>query len=137
MSALLRQLWPIISHQRTLHRRPNALQRNRMNTRTDPWIPFWRSGYMEGESLLFLETTPGKPATSSLLVAPNGSVSLKSATGEVEYVDNVDYTVDKASGLLTRTSGSRIPKTTVAELHPSLDPDGSGFMHVRGNPNAF
>jgi lysophospholipase L1-like esterase len=22
-------------------------------------------------------------------------------------------------------------------LHPSLDPDGSGFMHVRGNPNAF
>jgi acyl-CoA thioesterase-1 len=108
-----------------------------MTTRTDPWVPFWRSGHMDGESLLFLETTPGKPATSSLLVKPDGPVSLTSATGEVEYVENVDYTLDRASGLLTRTSGSRISKTTVAELHPSVDPDGSGFMHVRGNPNAF
>jgi acyl-CoA thioesterase I len=108
-----------------------------MSTRTDPWIPFWRSGYMDGESLLFLETIPGKPATSSLLMAPDGPVSLRSATREFEYVEDVDYTVDKASGLLTRTSGSRIPKTTVAELHPALDPDGSGFMHVRGNPNTF
>ncbi len=92
---------------------------------------------MDGESLLFLETTPGTPATSSLLLTPDGPVSLQSATGEIDYVENVDYTLDKASGLLTRTLGSRISKTTVAELHPSIDPDGSGFMHVRGNPTAF
>jgi acyl-CoA thioesterase I len=108
-----------------------------MSTPTDLWVPFWRSKHMNGESLLFIEPAPGKAATSSLLIAPGGPVSLTSATGEVEYVENVDFTLDNASGLLTRTPGSRIPKTTVAELHPSLDPDGSGFMHVRGNPAAF
>jgi acyl-CoA thioesterase-1 len=92
---------------------------------------------MDGESLLFIEPTPGTPATSSLLATPSGPVSLESATGEVKYVENVDYTLDRASGLLTLTPESRIPKTTAAELHPSLDPDGSGFMHVRGNPTTF
>jgi lysophospholipase L1-like esterase len=92
---------------------------------------------MDGESLLFIEAAPGKAATCSLLLRPRGPVSLTSATGEVEYVESVDYTLDQASGLLTRTSGSRIPKTTLAELRPSRDPDGSGFMHIRGNPAVF
>jgi acyl-CoA thioesterase-1 len=92
---------------------------------------------MDGEGLLFIGQAPGTPATSTLLLPPGGPVSLQSATGEVGYSEGVDYTLDRASGLLTLTPESRIPKTTVAELHPSLDPDGSGFMHVRGNPNAF
>jgi acyl-CoA thioesterase I len=92
---------------------------------------------MDGESLLFIEPAPGTPATSSLLATPSGPVSLQSATGEVQYIENADYILDRASGLLTLTPESRIPQTTIAELHPSLDPDGSGFMHVRGNPTAF
>ncbi len=64
-------------------------------------------------------------------------MSLESATGEIAYFETVDYMLDTASGLLTRTPGSRIPNTTIAELYPSIDPDGSGFMHVRGNPFAF
>jgi len=92
---------------------------------------------MDGESLLFIEPPHGELATASLLVTPDGPVSLKSATGEVEYVANVDYTIDSGSGLVTRTPASRIPKTTAAELHPSVDPDGSGFMHVRGQPAVF
>jgi lysophospholipase L1-like esterase len=86
---------------------------------------------------LFIEPARGELATASLLVTPDGPVTLKSATGEVKYVADVDYTIDSASGLLTRTPDSRIPKTTNAELHPSVDPDGSGFMHVRGQPAAF
>ena len=108
-----------------------------MSTPTDVYVPFWRSGRMHRESLLFIEPAPGKPATCSLLLTPVGPLSLESATGEAEYVEDVDYTFDRASGLLTRTAGSRIPAMTVAELHPSLDPDGSGFMHVLGDPSAF
>ena len=108
-----------------------------MSTSTDQSVPFWRSGRIDGESLLFIEAAPGKAATCSLLLRPGGPVSLTSATGEVEYVESVDYTIDQASGLLTRTSGSRIPHTTIAELRPSRDPDGSGFMHVRDNPTVF
>jgi len=92
---------------------------------------------MGGESLLFIEPAPGKPATASLLMTPRGAVSLQSATGEVEYVEHVDYTLDRVSGLLTRTPGSRLPATTIAELHPSIDQEGSGFMHVRGDPTRF
>jgi lysophospholipase L1-like esterase len=92
---------------------------------------------MEGESLFFIEPAPGKAATSSLLLTPDGPVSLKSATGEVEYVQAVDYLLDAASGVLTLTPASRIPRTTIAELYPSVDPDGSGFMHVRGDPVTF
>src|ERR1700730_16412424 len=92
---------------------------------------------MDGEGLLFIGQAPGTPATSTLLLPPGGPVSLQSATGEVGYSEGVDYTLDRASGLLALTPESRIPKTAVAELHPSVDPDGSGFMHVRGNPRAF
>lgn len=103
----------------------------------DLLIPFWRSGRMHGESLLFVEPAPGRAATCALLVPPSGPVSIGSATGEVDYIETVDYVLDRASGLVTRTPGSRIPITTAAELHPSLDPDGSGFMHVRDDPAVF
>lgn len=105
--------------------------------RPDWWTPFWRSGRMQGESLLFVEPAPRAPATGSLLLPPSGPVRLESATGEIEYVEGVDYIVDAASGLLTCTAGSTIPQTTMAELYPSVDPDGSGFMHVRGKPSTF
>jgi acyl-CoA thioesterase I len=108
-----------------------------MSTPSDPFSPFWRSGRMHGESLLFIETAPGGPARASLLLPPRGPIRLESATGEVEYVETIDYALDVASGLITRTTASRIPKTTLSELYPSSDPDGSGFMHVRGNPSAF
>jgi acyl-CoA thioesterase-1 len=104
---------------------------------TDPWIPFWRSGRLRGDSLLFIEPAVGAPATCSLLLPPSGPVSIESATGEIEYLETVDYALDAASGLLTLTPESRIPRVTIAELYPAVDPDGSGFMHVRGNPAAF
>lgn len=103
----------------------------------DPWVPFWRSGRLDGDSLLFIEPAPGMPATCSLLLPSSGPVSIESATGETEYLETDDYTLDQALGLLTLTPGSRIPKTTSAELHPTVDPDGSGFMHLRGDPTAF
>lgn len=108
-----------------------------MSTSTDLPIPFWRSGWMHGESLLFVEPAPGTPGTSSLLLPPDGAVSLRSALGDVEYVENADYLLDSVSGRVVRTPGSRIPVITLAELRPSRDPDGSGFMHVRDNPTRF
>lgn len=87
--------------------------------------------------MLFIEPGSGEPATCSLLLPPHGPVLLESATGEVQYLHALDYLVDHATGLLTRTHESRIPMTTVAELRPSVDRDGSGFMHVRGEPSTF
>ncbi len=68
---------------------------------------------------------------------PRGPVALASATADADYIEGLDYTLDRDSGILTRTPESRIPQATAVELHPSVDPDGSGFMHVRGQPNVF
>ncbi len=104
---------------------------------TDATTPFWRSGRLDRESLFFIEPAPGLPATCSLLLPPSGLVLLESTTGEMPYLESVDYVLDSATGLLTRTPESRIPMTTIAELHPSIDPDGSGFLYVRGDPSTF
>jgi acyl-CoA thioesterase I len=100
-------------------------------------IPFWRSGRVHGESLLFVEPAPGQPATCSLMVPPSGPVFLESATGDVEYEEASDFIVDNAHGRVMLTPGSRIATTTIAELRPSIDPDGSGFLRVRGDADAF
>ena len=108
-----------------------------MSTPQDRPIPFWRSGRIHGESLLFIEPAADMPATSCLLFPPLGPVSLQSATGDIDFVEHRDFIVDTTSGVLTRTAGSRIPVAGLAELHPSIDPDGSGFMHIRDNPATF
>jgi len=73
-----------------------------MMTVTDPCTPFWRSGRLHRESLLFIEPAPGQSATCSLLLPPSGPVSLESAAGDTAYLENVNYILDTASGLLTR-----------------------------------
>jgi acyl-CoA thioesterase-1 len=108
-----------------------------MTIANDPGAPFWRSGQIAGDALLFIEPAPGEPATAMLLMPPNRPVTLTSATGDVVYAEHTDYTVDRFSGRVTRTPGSRIAVTTAADLSPAADPDGTGFMHVRGSPNSF
>lgn len=92
---------------------------------------------MTGESLLFVAPALDAAATCALLVPPRGVVQLTSTTGETVYEDEVDYVLDRASGVLTRLVASRIPFTTAEELHPRQDPDGSGFMHLRDDASTF
>jgi acyl-CoA thioesterase-1 len=108
-----------------------------MSTPTDRLIPFWRSGQMQAESCLFITPSSGGLAVATLLFTPEGPLSVRSATGDIEFLDPLDYTIDRIAGVLTRTPDSRMPETTIAELQPTRDPDGSGFMHVRDDPARF
>lgn len=92
---------------------------------------------MRRESLLFIEPAPGQLAAGALLLPPNGSVFLESASGAVRYLDAIDFIVDRAHGRVTLTPESRIPTTSIAELRLSIDPDGSGFLRVRGDAHTF
>jgi lysophospholipase L1-like esterase len=94
-----------------------------------PWAiePFWTSFTMNGESLFLIGDEDR--ATATLLFPPERIVSVTSATGELEYEDGRDYTVDYQSGCIIRFAGSRMPFTSNAELSP-LTP-GSSAMPKR------
>src|SRR4051812_7920976 len=101
--------------------------------RFDPRLlePFWRSTAMIGESLLFIDRGDGV-ATATLLFPDVDRVALSSATLEIGYEVDRDYTVDQAAGVVRRTSGSRMPFATLDELYPAVDPfvligDGDEF----------
>jgi lysophospholipase L1-like esterase len=89
---------------------------------------------MNGESLFFIGDDEG--ATATLLFPPERIVSVTSATGEIEYEDKRDYTVDYQSGCITRSAGSRIPFTSHAELFPPLTGPGSSAMPKRNASTA-
>jgi acyl-CoA thioesterase I len=99
----------------------------------DPLLiePFWQSATMRGEGLFFVDTG-NRAAAATLLFEHPERLVLTSATGEVAYEEVRDYSVDRLSGVVTRTPGSRIPFSTLAELCPRVDPfvligDGSDF----------
>ena len=95
---------------------------------------------MIGESLFFVDRGDGV-ATATLLFADVDGVVLSSATLEIVYEVDRDYTVDRAAGVVTRTPGSRLPFATVDELYPPVDPfvligDGDEF-HRRQAASAY
>ena len=100
-------------------------------------IPFWTSQVMRKESLLFIAESEREPATATLLFPPDRIAMLGSADGVAVYTEGEDYTVDQPAGRLYLTPRSRIPQVTRGALYPSADPDGAGFMHVRGDPATF
>jgi acyl-CoA thioesterase I len=86
---------------------------------------------MVGDSLFFVDRGDGL-ATATLLFRNVDHVVLSSATLEIVYEVDRDYTVDHTAGVVTRTSGSRLPFATVDELYPAVDPfvligDGDEF----------
>lgn len=76
---------------------------------------------MRGESLFFVDRGDGI-ATATLLFQNVDGLSLSSAAGDVSFEADRDFTVDRLSGVVTRTPTSRIPFATLDELYPPDDP---------------
>lgn len=76
---------------------------------------------MRGESLFFVDRGDGI-ATATLLFQNVDDLSLSSATADVSFEADRDYTVDRANGVVSRTPASRIPFATLDELYPPDDP---------------
>ena len=91
---------------------------------------------MRGDPLCFVDRGAGH-AIASLLFPSAERLSLRSATGDVEYEEGRDFLLDADAGLVTRMPGSRIPLTRRDELYPSTEPDGSAFMFKRGAPDTY
>jgi acyl-CoA thioesterase I len=89
----------------------------------DPLLvePFWWTASMRGESLFFVDSGHGS-ATATLLFDHAEQLSLTSATGDIQFEDGRDYTIDGHAGVVSRTAASRIPFATLEELYPGHDP---------------
>ena len=96
--------------------------------------PFWSTTTMHGEGLFFIEPKPGQPAQSQLLFVPEKVLRLKSASGEIDYIEGKDYTVDKANRLIKLLPGSRIPFKKQVDLFPPADSKLPKIGHKRGDP---
>lgn len=89
--------------------------------RWDCTKPFWASGVMEGESLFFVRDGEDVLPSADLLLVPEGDVTIKSATGIVEYDQGKDFTVDPGSRTITLTSDTLIPFTDRKDLYRTAD----------------
>lgn len=80
--------------------------------------PFWESDTMQGESVLFVQSEPGRPADAHLAFTPLAVPQLHSCLGTATYVHGTDFTWNKGSRTLVRTEGSRLPFLADQQLHP-------------------
>jgi lysophospholipase L1-like esterase len=85
---------------------------------------------LDGDPLFFVDRGTA-PATATLLFPITQRLTLQNAAGDFEYVEGRDFDLDADSGVIARTSESRIPVTTLDELYTRADPDGSAFMFRR------
>jgi len=97
--------------------------------------PFWDSGTMHNETVMFKEPRPGQPGSARLLFPPEKVLSMTSATGETVYEEGRDFTVDK-EGVLRVTPKSRIAVTTRSELYkPRAQAGRKHWGPKRGDEN--
>ena len=66
-----------------------------------------------GESCIFIGKAPAK-----LLFRPAGSVRLGNPVTGKSYRENIDFTIDRQAGTISRTPGSAIPVMPESELYP-------------------
>jgi len=69
---------------------------------------------ISGESCIFIGNAPAQ-----LLFEPSGPVRIDNPVTGKTFRENVDFTIDRATGIISRTPGSAIPVMDPAELYPS------------------
>ena len=69
---------------------------------------------ISGESCIFIGATPAR-----LLFEPSGPVRIDNPVTGKTFRENVDFTIDRKAGIISRNPGSSIPVMDPAELYPS------------------
>lgn len=93
------------------------------------WL--WNTDLMYEEGLMFLQEE-NVPPSAKLLFTPSRLISVKKATGDVEYESGVDFVLSPGSRTITLTENSRIPRKNMAEMYPPPGPwEGSSIPACR------
>lgn len=94
--------------------------------------PFWKTGTMTGESVLFMTPETGGPSKASLLFYPLKILAVTSSDGKVVYKEGRDYLLRPGTRDLSLPAGSAIRARTMAELTPPLRSQPFGLLRRDG-----
>ncbi len=94
--------------------------------------PFWLSGTMHGESVLFIENGDAQPCVS-LLMTPTRILSVRDSSGETTYTAGKDYVWRPGSKQITLPPGSRIVCKTPQDLRREAGSQRHRLTHRDGN----
>lgn len=95
--------------------------------------PFWLSGTMHGESVLFVKQGADSRATISLLMTPTRILSVRDSSGEVTYAEGRDYVWKRGSKQITLPTGSRVVCKTPGDLRRPAGSQRHRLTHRDGN----
>ena len=95
--------------------------------------PFWRSGTMHGESVLFVKEADGSPAIASLLMPPTRILAVHDSSGQTVYTAGKDYVWKPGSRQIMLPPGSRIVCKTPADLRRPAGSQRHRLTHRDGN----
>ncbi len=93
--------------------------------------PFWSSGTVVRESVLFVKQDGGATATAKLFFVPDEILAVHSATGERIFKTGVDFVWKRGSRELALTPASGIPSQTLADMFPKDAPNNVPMMPKR------
>lgn len=95
--------------------------------------PFWLSTTMDGESVLFIREDAAARPRAALLLPPTKILAVRSASGEVTYVEGRDYQWQPGARDITLPAGSRIPYRTPQDLRRPANSQPHRLTHRDGN----
>ncbi|GAA4470724.1 SGNH/GDSL hydrolase family protein [Novipirellula rosea] len=95
--------------------------------------PFWNSGVVEDESVLFLRENPTEVAVGKVLFPIKEIVSVQGSSGEITYEAGVDYRFEPGSRELIIPVGSRIVTSTPSDLRRPANSQRHRLTHRDGN----
>ncbi|OFX30988.1 MAG: hypothetical protein A2W90_15320 [Bacteroidetes bacterium GWF2_42_66] len=93
--------------------------------------PFWSTDTMYNESVLMVSPDSVSPAEASLLFPPLSIISVKDASLETNYIENIDWIY--TNGKLRLLPGSKAVFMTNSQLYPitkgaTMDKIGGGYV---------
>jgi hypothetical protein len=96
--------------------------------------PFWKSGEMTGEPVLFIQQAGAKTASGKLIFTPTAKLEIKNPDGSLQYELGKDYRWAPGSRVIELTKSTRIPFKMVAEMTPGKGKPKTigGVLHSEG-----
>jgi acyl-CoA thioesterase-1 len=95
--------------------------------------PIWLSPTLDGESVLFIQEGAGARPKAAILFRPTKILAVRSASGEVTYVEGRDYLWQPGTREITLPGGSRIPFRRPQDLRRPAKSQPYRLTHRDGN----
>jgi len=100
---------------------------------TEALRPFWLGKVVEGESVLFIRDPDRGESRASVLFPVENVVAVRSSSGDITYMEGVDFRFTQGSREIVVPPGSRIVTKTLEDLRRPAKSQKYELTHRDGN----